>query len=255
MIIASYNVNGIRSALKKGFLKWASESKAEIVCLQEVRISLDQIDLSIFEEEGWRVALFPSARRGYSGTGILSRYPLTSVERGSGDALSDEEGRVISSVAEGIKVTSAYTPSGSSGPARQNLKMQWLSHFDKYTKSSLEKNPSCSIIAGDFNICHKEIDIHNPKGLSSTSGFLPEEREWVDSWMSRHQLVDTFREQNPEKKAYSWWSQRGRAKEKNLGWRIDYLFVTKDLSPRVKKSWIDSTAPCSDHCPTLIELE
>ena len=255
MIIASYNVNGIRAALRKGFLKWASKSKAEIICLQEIRANLDQIDPSIFEEEGWRVAFFPANRPGYSGTGIISRHPLMSIEMGTRDALSDEEGRVISSTVGDLRVTSVYAPSGSSGDHRQNLKMGWLSHFEKYTESSLERNPFCSIIAGDFNICHREIDIHNPKGLSSTSGFLPEEREWIDSWMSRHHLIDAFREKNPETKAYSWWSQRGRAKEKNLGWRIDYLLTTKDLRPRIKKSWIDATVSCSDHCPTLVELE
>lgn len=255
MIIASYNVNGIRAALRKGFLEWADSSRASVICLQEIRATPEQVDPSIFAEEGWYVQFFSATRPGYSGTAILSRAKPLEIVHGSSDPLSNNEGRITSLVIDHLSIMSVYVPSGGTGTARQEIKMKWLEDFDNHTRDFLKPEPEKTIIAGDFNICHQEVDIHNPKGLSRTSGFLPEEREWMDNWMYSHGLVDTFRLKNPTAVQYSWWSQRGRARAKNLGWRIDYVMASAQLAFFLKNAWVDLSAQCSDHCPTFAEFE
>jgi exodeoxyribonuclease-3 len=251
MIIASYNVNGIRSAMKKGFLEWANSSGADVICVQELRATEDQVNTDVLKQSGWYYELYPAIRRGYAGTAILSKKPMSEVRRGSGSDLSDEEGRVISAVTAGVRIFSIYAPSGSSGTSRQEFKMRWLSDFLDFSKSASGSEPV--IFCGDFNICHTQKDIHNPKGLSGTSGFLPEEREWFTSWLGIG-LADSFRLMNPDAIEYSWWSMRGNARRKNLGWRIDYAAVSSSLSEKIKRAWIDTSPECSDHCPTLVEL-
>lgn len=255
MIIASYNVNGLRAALRKGFLAWAASSKASVICIQESRVSPEQVDPSIFAEEGWHFQLYPSSRPGYSGTAILSREKPLSTTKGSRDALSDSEGRILSAEISGLTIVSMYAPSGSSGEIRQKVKMEWLSHLVEFTDSLIKSTPAGLLLAGDMNICHQPIDIHNPKSLGNTSGFLPEEREWMDRWLKSSSLTDTFRAKNPTEVCYSWWSQRGRAREKNLGWRIDYMLACPTMASRLKSAWIDTSARCSDHCPTFAEFE
>lgn len=251
MVIASYNVNGIRAAMKKGLLEWAGRSGADLICLQEIRASEDQIDMGAIEKEGWVLEVFPAEKPGYAGTGILSRARGEEIRTGGGHAEGDREGRVMSGKWGGVRVHSVYAPSGSSGGARQDFKMGWMSRFRAFADSEVEREPS--IFCGDFNICHREIDIHNPAGLGGTSGFLPAEREWFDSWL-KSGMRDSFRECNPDQVQYSWWSMRGRAREKNLGWRIDYAILCPRAFRLIKRAWIDSSVECSDHCPTLVEL-
>jgi len=255
MIIASYNVNGIRAAMKKGFLKWADRARADIICLQEIRANCDQIDTDAIAEAGWNCEFFPAEKPGYAGTGILSRQKLEEVQFGTGMEYGDKEGRVISGKIGGVRIYSVYAPSGSSGGPRQEFKMEWLKTFQDFCLSEMtERRDSSLFFCGDFNICHQEIDIHNPKGLGSTSGFLPEEREWFSGWLDIG-LIDTFRWLNPALTQYSWWSMRGRARARNLGWRIDYITALKGDGERIQRAWIDQSADCSDHCPTLLSLE
>jgi exodeoxyribonuclease-3 len=252
MVIASYNVNGIRAAMKKGLLEWAGGSGAEVICLQEIRATDEQIDRAVFESEGWCLETFPAIKPGYSGTGILSRKPGREIVRGTGNPNSDNEGRVMAGDWAGVRIHSVYAPSGSSGGARQDFKMTWLADFRSFSMKVARQGPS--IFCGDFNICHKEIDIHNPKGLSGTSGFLPEEREWFTGWLGEG-MTDSFRGINPSLAQYTWWSMRGRAREKNLGWRIDYAILCPEVARRTKRAWIDHQARCSDHCPVLVEID
>jgi exodeoxyribonuclease-3 len=250
MIIASYNVNGLRSAMKKGFLEWANESRATVICLQELRAEESQVDTESLKRYGWNYELFPAIRRGYAGTAILSREPMSEVRRGEGD-ISDGEGRIISARIGDVRVCSVYVPSGSAGSERQEFKMRWLDGFARFYASSGQSEQI--ILCGDFNICREEEDIHNPKGLSGTSGFLPEERSWFKEWLAAG-FSDSFRAVNPGVRQYTWWSMRGQARRKNLGWRIDYAILSARLKPRLMRAWIDSSPACSDHCPTLVEL-
>jgi exodeoxyribonuclease-3 len=254
MIIASYNVNGLRAALRKGFLEWADASRADVICLQEVRATGDQIDTVSLAEAGWFFEFFPAEKAGYAGTGILSRERLSQVRRGTGMKSSDQEGRVISAEVGGVRFYSVYAPSGGSGEVRQKFKMEWLLHFSEFWKREIKNRETGLAFCGDFNICHQENDIHNPEGLSGVSGFLPEEREWFSEWM-RAGGTDSFRTLNPLLIQYSWWSQRGNARGKNLGWRIDYIITCPILSPATKRVWIDEEAVCSDHCPVLAEID
>lgn len=255
MVIASYNVNGIRAAMRKGFVDWARASGSDIICLQEIRAGVNQIDTRSLEEAGWHCNFFPAEKAGYAGTGILSRSKPENVlvlRDGNGVPLPDNEGRVIGARIDGVAVYSVYVPSGSSGDSRQEFKMNWLEKFLDFS-GRVAADGEEVVFCGDFNICHREIDIHDPRGLSGTSGFLPTERAWMDKWFSQG-FRDSFREANPGVTQYSWWSMRGRAREKNLGWRIDYAAPCGRMVARMRRAWIDDSAPCSDHCPTLVEL-
>lgn len=237
--------------MKKGLLDWAGACGADLICLQETRAFDEQIDRESIERDGWHLEIFPAEKPGYAGTGILSRTPGKDFRFGSGDAESDREGRIVSGEWCGVRVFSVYAPSGGSGTQRQDFKMRWLSRFRAFADA--ESARAASIFCGDFNICHKEIDIHNPEGLRGTSGFLPMERDWFSGWLSTG-MIDSYREYNPEQVQYSWWSMRGRARERNLGWRIDYAILCPRVSLLMKRAWIDAQVACSDHCPTLVEI-
>ena len=249
--IITYNVNGVRAALKKDLDKWLSASKADIVCLQEIKAKPEQFDEAVFNDLGYRCYINSAEKPGYSGVAILSKIQPKHIEYGCGIKKIDFEGRVIRADFENYSVMSVYFPSGSN-PLRQSFKMEFLSLFYDYI-SNLKKTIPNLIISGDYNICHAEIDIHNPKVNKNSSGFLPEERVWVSQFLASG-FVDSFRELDTDPHHYSWWSYRANSRTKNLGWRIDYNMISSNLLPKLKRAQILPAAKHSDHCPVLLEL-
>lgn len=253
MKVITYNVNGIRAALSKNWLEWLKATQADVVCLQEIKASPDQlIDLHLLEELGYQHYWYPAEKKGYSGTAILTKITPKHVEYGCGLADYDREGRVIRADFEHCSVLSTYFPSGSSGDERQAFKYRFLTDFKNYIDELKTTLPNL-VICGDYNICHKPIDIHNPKSNANSSGFLPEEREWMERFIQSG-FVDSFRYFNEEPHHYTWWSYRAGARAKNLGWRIDYTLVSTSLQLNLKRAAILPDAKHSDHCPVLVEL-
>lgn len=251
--IITYNVNGIRAAMSKGLINWMQEEKPDILCVQEIKANPDQVGVFEFEEMGYHHYWYPAQKKGYSGVAIFSKAKPDHVEFGCGIKEYDNEGRFIRADYSDISVVSVYHPSGSSGDERQDFKMKWLSDFHNYV-NELRKTRKKLILCGDYNICHKAIDIHNPISNAKTSGFLPEEREWFDKFIDSG-YTDTFRHFNKEPHQYSWWSYRAGARGKNLGWRIDYNIVTENLNSNLKSSEILSNVHHSDHCPVSLTIE
>lgn len=251
--IITYNVNGIRSALSKGFLDWLKAANPDVLCLQELKAEPGQLDVSVFENAGYHHYWYPAQKKGYSGVAILTKRKPDYVHYGCGMSQYDAEGRVIRADYGDVSVISVYHPSGSSGEERQAFKMVWLSDFQRYI-DTLKKERTKLIICGDYNICHQPIDIHNPKSNANSSGFLPEEREWIDQFM-KSGFVDSFRHFNKEPHHYSWWSFRANSRAKNLGWRIDYNLVSENISQQMKRAAILPEAKHSDHCPVLLEID
>ena len=255
MQIISYNVNGIRAAIKKGLMEWLQEVNIDVFCVQETKASPDDIDLSIFTSLGYHVAWYPAQKKGYSGVAIFSKKKPDNIVYGNGYEMSDAEGRVVRVDIGNLTIVNAYFPSGTSGDERQTYKYQWLNEFYEYIQALKKERPEI-IVAGDYNIAHKEIDIHDPKGNKKSSGFLPEERAWMDQFLANG-WVDSFRKVHPENTgAYSWWSQRfPSVRANNKGWRIDYLCTTEALSKKIKNANILPDVKHSDHCPILVELK
>lgn len=252
MKLISYNVNGIRAAMQKGFTDWLNKENPEIICLQEIKADIDQVDLSEIKNLGYEIYWHSAQKKGYSGVAIFSKISPLKVEIGCGIDKYDSEGRVIRLDFDTFSVMSVYMPSGSSGDERQNFKMEWLADFKNYTENLLTQIPHL-IISGDYNICHKAIDIHNPKSNANSSGFLPEEREWMENFMNIG-LIDTFRHFNQDPHHYSWWSYRAGARGKNLGWRIDYHLASNALKERIVHAKILPEVKHSDHCPIVLEI-
>lgn len=253
MRIITYNVNGIRAAMSKGFIEWVRQTDPDVLCLQEIKASPDQVGVFEFEELGYHHFWYPAQKKGYSGVAIFSKEKPLHVEYGCGIKEYDDEGRILRADFKDVSVMSVYHPSGSSGELRQQFKMKWLTDFHNYI-DVLKKDKPNLILSGDFNICHKAIDIHNPKSNANTSGFLPEEREWMEQFINSG-FTDSFRYFNQEPHQYSWWSYRAGARAKNLGWRIDYNLVATNLQNRLKRSVILPEAKHSDHCPVLLEIQ
>ena len=253
MKLVTYNVNGIRSAISKGWLEWLEAVNPDIVCLQEIKASPEQLDLAPLEALGYKNYWYPAQKKGYSGVAILSKIEPKQVVFGCGIEDYDNEGRVIRADYDTFSVMSVYMPSGSSGEDRQRFKFQWLDDFLPYITELKAQIPNL-IVSGDYNICHQPIDIHNPKSNANSSGFLPEEREGFTQLLGSG-FVDTFRFFNKEPHFYTWWSYRAGARQKNLGWRIDYHLATEAMSARLQRSVILSEAKHSDHCPVLLEFE
>ena len=252
MKIASYNVNGIRAALKKGFIDWLKATNPDVICLQEIKAQEDQLDLNLFTEAGYKYNYWFSAqKKGYSGVAILSKTEPNHIEFGTGIASMDFEGRNIRADFDGVSVMSLYLPSGTND-ARLNHKLEYMDLFQDYINELRQTVPNL-IICGDYNICHEEIDIHNPK-MKGVSGFLPEEREWLSHFLNSG-LIDSFRYLNPDLQQYTWWSYRANARANNKGWRLDYALATLPLQEKLKRCVILSDAVHSDHCPILLELE
>ena len=250
-VILTYNINGIRAALKKGLDRWIDTSKADIVCLQEIKAKPKQFNVEVFNKLGFECFINSAEKPGYSGVAILSKIKPKNVEYGCGIRKIDFEGRVIRADYDNYSVMSVYFPSGSN-PLRQTFKIEFLDLFYDYIQELKKKIPNL-IISGDYNICHTAIDIHNPQRNKNTSGFLPEERDWVTKFIASG-FVDSFRHLNPEPHNYSWWSYRANSRIKNLGWRIDYNMISESLLPNLTRSVILPQAVHSDHCPVLVEI-
>lgn len=253
MKIITYNVNGIRSAFSKNWLGWLQATDADVICLQEIKASPDQlVDLLLLEQMGYQHYWNPAEKKGYSGTAIFTKQTPTHIEYGCGMEDYDREGRIIRVDFEECSVMSAYFPSGSSGEERQEFKFRFLDDFQAYIDKLIVDYPKL-VIAGDYNICHRPIDIHNPKSNANSSGFLPAEREWMENFINGG-FIDSFRHFNSEPHQYTWWSFRANARNKNLGWRIDYNMVSKELGTHLNRAAILPEARHSDHCPVMLEL-
>jgi len=253
MRIISYNVNGLRSAITKGFIDWLATNPCDVICMQEIKAHKENVDFAAIEALGFHTYWFPAQKKGYSGVAIFSKIEPDFVQYGNGIMQSDAEGRVIRADFGDVTLVNAYFPSGSSGEERQTYKYQWLAEFYEYIDALKKERPNL-IITGDYNICHKPIDIHNPVSNKDSSGFLPEERAWMDKWFDS-EFVDTFRHFNTDPHHYSWWSFRANSRANNKGWRIDYITVSKSLEPKLKGAAIYPDVKHSDHCPVFAELE
>lgn len=254
MKIISYNVNGIRAASKKGLIDWLAIENADIVCLQETKAHETDIDHARFQEMGYTGYWASAEKKGYSGTAIFTKGAPALVTVGCNDEQSDKEGRVVSLFISDIMIVNAYFPSGTSGDARQQYKYEWLAMFNTYLENLWKTYPNI-VLCGDYNIAHKPIDIHDPKGNKNSSGFLPEEREWMDKFLANG-WTDTFRHFYPDQTgAYTWWSQRfPSVREQNKGWRIDYICTYGPIIEDLRSATICPMAKHSDHCPIILEI-
>lgn len=254
MRIVSFNLNGIRAAVNKGLFEWLEKDNPDVFCVQETKAQPEQIDLLTFQSLGYSHSIICSAqKKGYSGVAVFSKTKPDFHTVGIKHPMFDSEGRVIRADFGDLTVVCVYIPSGTTGDVRQAIKMDFLKVFTTYLLSLRKERPNL-VICGDYNICHKAIDINHPERHQKTSGFLPEEREWFDQFME-HGFVDSFREFNKEPKQYSWWSYRADAREKNLGWRIDYHIVTQELMNRLKHAEIQPDIRFSDHSPVVLEID
>ncbi len=251
--IISYNLNGIRAAIKKGFVEWVSQNDFDMICIQETKAQPDQVDLSGLEALGYHAHWHSAIKKGYSGVLILSKVKPDYVEVGCGIELSENEGRIIRADFGDTTLLNIYFPSGTSGDIRQNIKMQFLDDVFGWVHE-LKKKRQKIILVGDYNIAHTENDIHNPKGNKKNSGFLPEEREWMTKWFDNG-FTDSFRQAHPERTEYSWWSFRANARANNKGWRIDYQSVTNNLKEKIVDCYHLTDVVHSDHCPVYMEIE
>ena len=252
MKIISYNVNGVRAALRKGLADWLKKVNPDILCIQETKAQKDQINSSIFEQLGYESFWFSAQKKGYSGVGILSKKSPNNIIYGTGIPSMDFEGRTIRLDFDEFSVISLYLPSGTN-IERLNFKFNFMEEFQNYI-NALKKEFPHLVVSGDYNICHKSIDIHDPIRNKNVSGFLPEERFWLDNFL-KNGFIDSFRLLNPEPHNYSWWSYRANSRSNNKGWRIDYNLVSEGLSPYIKEAFILPNAFHSDHCPVGVTLK
>lgn len=253
MKIISYNVNGIRAALKKGFIEWLTSANPDVICLQETKAHKEQLDINVFEKAGYIYNYWFSAqKKGYSSVAILSKHKPNHVEYGTGIESMDFEGRNLRVDFDDFSLMSLYLPSGTND-ARLDFKLNYMAEFQEYV-NELKNNIPNLIICGDYNICHTEIDIHNPIQNKNTSGFLPVEREWLGKFIDSG-FIDSFRYLNKEPHNYTWWSYRANARNNNKGWRIDYHMVSEPMKDRIKRAYILPEAKHSDHCPIVVEID
>tara|TARA_X000000368_G_scaffold140653_1_gene110682 strand:+ start:418 stop:1179 length:762 start_codon:yes stop_codon:yes gene_type:complete len=251
MKIISYNINGIRAALKKNLINWIESESPDIICFQEIKANKDQFDFEIFNSLGYYNFWFSAQKKGYSGVAILSKIEPKKIKYGTGINHIDFEGRVIRADFEKFSVISLYLPSGTNN-LRLNYKLKFMDDFLDYINKLKQEFPNL-IICGDYNICHKHIDIHDPIRNKNVSGFLIEERMWLDKFLELG-FTDSFRLLNKNPNEYSWWSYRANSRQNNKGWRIDYNLVSNSIKENIYKSYILSDVCHSDHCPVGVEL-
>jgi len=252
MKIISYNVNGIRAALKKGFLDWLKAANPDVICIQETKAHKEQLDLSLFEAAGYAYHYWFSAqKKGYSSVAVLCKKEPNHVEYGTGIETMDFEGRNLRVDFDEVSIMSLYLPSGTN-LSRLNFKLNYMDEFQEYITTLKQEIPNL-VICGDYNICHEEIDIHNPK-MKGVSGFLPEERTWIGDFI-KSGFIDSFRHLNQGKQEFSWWSYRANARANNKGWRLDYAMVAEPLKEKISRAYILPEAKHSDHCPIALELD
>ncbi len=253
MKIISYNVNGIRAAIKKGFLDWLQMANPDVLCVQETKASQDQVNSMDFELAGYPYQYWFSAqKKGYSGVAIFCKKEPENVTYGTGIESMDFEGRNLRIDYDELSIMSLYLPSGTNMD-RLEFKLNYMADFQEYVNQLKEKLPKL-VICGDYNICHEAIDIHNPQQNKNTSGFLPVEREWISNFINNG-FIDSFRHVNKEPHNYSWWSYRANARANNKGWRIDYHMVSEPLKENIARAYILPEAKHSDHCPIAVELD
>ncbi|APG65762.1 exodeoxyribonuclease III [Tenacibaculum todarodis] len=252
MKIISYNVNGIRAALKKGFLDWLQAANPDIICIQETKAHKEQLDLELFESAGYPYHYWFSAeKKGYSSVAIFCKEKPNHIEYGTGIESMDFEGRNLRVDFDDVSVMSLYLPSGTNAQ-RLDFKFNYMDEFQEYINNLKKEIPNL-VICGDYNICHEAIDIHNPK-MKGVSGFLPEERTWIGEFINNG-FIDSFRFKNPESQEYSWWSYRANSRANNKGWRLDYAMVSEPLQNNISRAYILPEAKHSDHCPIVVELD
>ena len=254
MRVISFNANGIRSAARKGFYSWLARQRADFVCIQETKAQEHQLAEPLYHPRPFHCFYHDAEKKGYSGVAIYSRVQPDNVIMGLDWPEFDREGRYIEVQVGNLSVVSLYLPSGSSSEQRQQVKFAVLDRLLPYLKSLRRKRREY-ILCGDWNIAHKAIDLKNWRGNQKNSGFLPEERAWMDELFGQAGWVDAFRVVDPREDQYTWWSNRGRAWEKNVGWRIDYQVVTPGLKDRIQKARIYKDKRFSDHAPLIMDYD
>jgi exodeoxyribonuclease-3 len=254
MKVITVNTNGIRAAARKGFFDWLLNQQADVVCIQETKAQIDQLSDAVFHPVGYHCYYFDAEKKGYSGTALYCRKKPNKVIRGLGWDPADSEGRYIQADFDGVSVISLYLPSGSSSDERQQRKIQFMDNIMPHFKALRRKRREF-IICADWNICHREIDLKNWKPNRKNSGFLPEERAWLDQLFDEVGYVDAFRVINQEAEQYTWWSNRGQAWAKNVGWRLDYHVITPGLVDKIQSAQIYKDERFSDHAPFIMEYE
>ena len=252
--VISLNANGIRAAARKGFFDWLPRQDADVICIQETKAQVHQLGDEVFSPQGYHCYYEDAEKKGYSGVAIYSRYEPRKVIRGYGDAEFDAEGRYLEVQLKGLSIVSLYLPSGSSSDARQEAKFRCLDSFTEHLHK-IRRRRSEAVICGDWNIAHKEIDLRNWKANRKNSGFTPEERAWMDEVFGEYRYIDAFRVVEPGPDQYTWWSNRGAAWDKNVGWRIDYQVVTPGLEDRVRGASIYKNERFSDHAPLIMDYD
>lgn len=250
--VITVNLNGIRSAAKKGFYTWLQEQNADVVCLQEIKAQAGDLQDALFKPAGFHGYFHYAEKKGYSGVGIYTKKEPKNVVMGLGWPEADNEGRYVEADFGNVAVASLYLPSGTSGPERQDVKFDFLRRYAEHLKVLMQQNKHY-IICGDWNIAHRQIDLKNWRGNQKNSGFLPEERAWMDELFGTLGFVDGFRQVNQEPDQYTWWSNRGQAWTKNVGWRIDYQVLSAGLRQAVKSASIYKQQRFSDHAPLIID--
>ncbi len=251
--IISYNVNGIRSAISKGLVDWLKIAKPDVLCLQEMKVHKDDFDPKPFEALGYHCYMFDAAKKGYSGVGIFTKIKPDHIEVGMGMKQYDDEGRMLRIDIGDLSILSVYFPSGTTGDERQAVKMKFLADVQLYLLK-LAKTRTKLVVTGDYNIANNPIDIHNPVANKDTSGFKPEERDWMTKYFESG-FIDTFRHFNKTPHQYSWWSFRANSRANNKGWRIDYIAVTKNLEKNLVEASIMMDVVQSDHAPVYCKLK
>jgi len=252
MRIACWNINGIRAIWKKGFPEWFEKEQPDVLCLQETKAQRDQLDEQILKFGNYESYFYSAEKKGYSGVAIYTKVKPVSVKAGFGNPLFDSEGRVIEMEFEKFTLFCVYFPNGGRGPERVKYKLDFYNSLFERAQE-IRKTKKHVVICGDYNTAHKEIDLARPQQNTRTSGFLPEEREWIDKIVSMD-YVDIFRKYNQEPGQYTYWDQITRARERNVGWRIDYFFVSSEMVPMVKNTSIHMQVMGSDHCPIDLDL-
>ncbi|MDI9614990.1 exodeoxyribonuclease III [Methanothermobacter sp.] len=251
--IISWNVNGLRAVYRKGFLNWFMDEKPDILCLQETKASPEQLPRRLRHVEGYRSFFTPAERKGYSGVAMYTRIPPKSLREGFGVERFDIEGRIQVADFDDFLLYNIYFPNGKMSDERLKYKLEFYDAFLEDVNRERDAGRN-TVICGDFNTAHREIDLARPKENSNVSGFLPVERAWIDKFIENG-YVDTFRMFNRDPGQYTWWSYRTRARERNVGWRLDYFFVNEEFAKNVKRSWILSEVMGSDHCPIGLEIK
>ncbi len=252
MLMISWNVNGIRACLRKGFIEFLREKNPDILAIQEIKADLKSIPPEVKNYPGYHIYFNPAKKKGYAGTALFSRKKPISVEYGMGISEFDDEGRVIVAEYEKFYFVNIYFPNAQHGLTRLNFKIKFDEEIHKFLNALREKKPV--VVCGDFNVAHKEIDLANPKQNVKNAGFTPEERAWMDSFINDG-WIDTFRMFTKEGGHYTWWSYRFNARARNIGWRVDYFIVSPDLKDKVKQSVIMENVMGSDHAPIVLEIE